>query len=351
VARYPFTKASPLRSARRSLVLLAVASLAAMVPSAFAVGCAKGLDNGESTAADLVEPDSAIESGVAPPRTVCPSARAPDGGWVTVDGLDVSDYKVTNWEEVVARNPSMKFGFARVSAGLIRVDTRFSFDWTGMKRVGLARGAYQYFKPNQNAVDQAQLFLRRLEEEGGLEAGDLPPVLDLETTNGMPDATVTCRAKIWLAHVERATGRIPMIYASSEHNALLPPELRRFPLWVPNYVATPSRTCPRTPTTWDKWTMWQYTDALALRGVYANAARDDDAGGVIELQDGGDGGPVVTPVDLNFFDGTLADLNRFIASTVSTTSVSDPSPLVDPPHVAASDAAADCSDGCCVGGP
>jgi lysozyme len=334
-----------------TLRLLACASLATTAASAVGVGCSTPKDDGQTAGAAIsTEPTD----GDAEPRKVCPSTRGPDGKWITVDGVDTADYQFSDWDRVVAHNPNIKYAFSRVSAGLVRVDSRFHYDWPAIKRVGLLRGAYQYFKPSQSAVAQADLFLRRIAEEGGMDAHDMPPVIDFETTNDMPAATVECRLKIWLARVENATGRIPLIYSSSVFNSFLGTELARYPLWVANYVQTPQRTCPRTPDSWDRWDFWQYGGA-PVDGIYHNGSRDDDAGGSIALQDGGDGGAIDSENDVNFFDGTLAQLQAFVASTTSPGPVPLPPPLVNPPHVpgASPDAGGpvDCSDGCCIAAP
>jgi len=319
--------------------------------TSFAVACATGLadDDKARRGDDELNPESATAD-AAPPRRVCPSNRNPDGSWVTVEGFDVSDYQYTDWDRVRAQATNHKFAFLRVSAGLVRVDKRFAFDWPGAKRAGLIRGAYQYFKPSQSAVAQADLFLRRLREEGGLEAGDLSPVIDVETTNDMPPETVTCRVKTWLARVERATGRIPIIYTAERWGFLFPSnEFRRYPLWVANYVGTPSVTCPRMPDPWQKWQIWQWSESGRIPGVFTNANRDDDDGGA-PLLDGGV--PVFTGYDMNFFDGTMNDLRTFVASTVSKGEVPDPPPLANPPQVPGAATTpggpVDCADdGCC----
>lgn len=342
---------------RRPLLAVAAVSASMSLAAAAGAGCSaepRG-DGGESATSSVISPEDEAADGstLAEPRRVCPSNRNPDGSWVVVDGIDISDYKYTDWDEVVRRNPNQKYAFARVSAGLVRLDSRFFIDWPAMKRVGLIRGAYQYFKPSQSAVAQADLFLRRMQEEGGLEPEDFPPVFDLETTNDMPIPTVLCRARIWLARVERATKRLPLIYTSAQHNAILPAELRRYPLWVANYVATPSRTCPRMPDAWPKWDLWQWSESATVSGVYTNANRDDDAGGSIAMLDGG-GGPAPSGVDVNYYDGTLADLKRFIASTTSTGDVPDPPPLANPPVVHGAGPVGspiDCDDGCCRAAP
>jgi lysozyme len=329
----------------------------AAVTLAGAAACALVGGNGDALESSVVAGDDASAVDAGGPRRVCPSARDKDGSWVVVDGIDVSDYQFTNWDEVAAKSPNVKFGIVRISAGLVRVDSRFTYDWAGMKRAGLIRGVYQYFKPSQSAIAQADLYLERLNEEGGLEPNDLPPVLDFETTNDMPPETVSCRIKLWLARVERATKRLPLIYSSNQQKEFLTKEFARYPLWVPNYVKTPSKTCPVTPDTWDMWTFWQHSDKGFVSGVYDNGDRNGPDGGSMATWngDGGDGGPKYSGSDVNYFDGTLADLQRFIGKGVSTTPVVDPPLPVNPPHVpgASQDAGApiDCADGCCVAGP
>jgi GH25 family lysozyme M1 (1,4-beta-N-acetylmuramidase) len=295
-----------------------------------------------------------VDATPPPPRRVCPSEGSFDGGWVTVDGIDISDWQHTNWDEVGAHNPHLKFAFARISAGMGRVDRRFAHDWAAMKRLGLVRGAYQYFKPNHDAVKQADRVLQRLAEEGGLEPGDFPPVLDFEEAADMPHDTVVCRLKIWLSRVEQKTGRVPIIYTSRNWNAYLDASFARYPLWVPNYV-DPALKCPTMPAAWPKWHFWQYTSSGQVLGVYTNGARDDWDGGTpaLHTEDGGDGGPVHAHTDLDFFDGTLDDLKAFVSSTVSPGGIVDPPPLANPPHVPTPDGGTpiDCEDGCCVADP
>lgn len=305
------------------------------------VGCARIGETTRDGAEAVVEPNDDTDA----IRRVCPSRRGPDGKWVVVEGMDVSDYEVTVWPKVVLSAPQFKWGFARTSAGLIRKDTRFVPDWRGMKEVGLIRGAYQYFKPSQSAIKQAELYVEMINAEGGLLPDDMPPVFDLETTNGMPIETVKCRSRLWLARVERATRRIPIVYSSAQHNDLLGPELARYPLWVANYVGTPQETCPRTPDAWPRWTIWQHTDKFKTDGVYSNIDRHD--AGAIEYNDAG---PVKVGFDANYFDGTMADLKRLIANSISTGDVPDPTPPANPPHVTQVDGGEvmDCSDGCCT---
>jgi GH25 family lysozyme M1 (1,4-beta-N-acetylmuramidase) len=308
----------------------------------FAVACSMREET--STASPEIE----LAADAAWPR-LCPSSQHPDGSWVTVDGIDVSDWQYTVWDEVTRARPNIRFAIARVSSGTVRIDTRFGRDWAAMKRLGLVRGAYQYLTPRFSAEVQADLFVRRLNEEGGLLADDLPPVLDMEETNGMPDATVKCRVDIWLTRVERALKRLPMVYTSYLWSSYFNETHRRYPLWVTNFVGTPSITCPRMPTPWNTWRLWQHSATGKVPGVYTNTREGD--GGSIRLVDGGDAGHIFS-TDLNFFDGTMEGLRAFIATTSSTGDIEQAPPLAHPPHVSPSIGVEfDCNDGCCIRDP
>lgn len=289
-----------------------------------------------------------VDAGDAGPRRVCPTTRLPDGGWLKVDGIDTSDYEFADWDAIKAGNPEIQFAFMRVSASLVRVDQRFHADWPAVKRVGLLRGAYQFLSPRFSAVAQADLFLQRLADEGGLLPTDLPPVLDVETTNDLPNDAVACKIKVWLAKVENTLKRVPMIYAAWNWSALFTPDAVRYPLWVPNYVGTPSQTCPRMPDEWPMWTIWQYGENDDVAGLYANGDRD---GGGAKALDAGVA--VMAGSDMNYFNGTRADLDALVTNSVSTGNVPDPPRPVNPPHVPRPDGGdpVDCSDGCCISDP
>lgn len=297
-------------------------------------GDVQGLNGG----ADLTD------AGDAGPRRVCPTTRLGDGGWQKVDGIDTSDYEFADWDAIKANNPNIQFTFLRVSASLVRVDQRFHADWPEAKRVGLLRGAYQYLSPRFNANAQADLFLQRLHDEGGLLSTDLPPVIDVETTNDLPNDVAMCKIKLWLAKVENATLRVPMVYASWNWSALFTPDAVRYPLWVPNYVATPSQTCPRMPDEWPTWTIWQW-GGDTVPGIYSNGDRD---GGGSKAMDGGVA--VLAESDMNYFNGTRADLDALITNSVSAGNVPTPTLPSNPTHVHSpvADGVVDCSDGCCT---
>jgi lysozyme len=198
-----------------------------------------------------------------------------------VEGIDVSYYQGTvNWTDV--KQAGKLFAIVRVSDGLNYPDTQFERNWRSTKAAGIIRGTYQFFRPGQDPTRQADLLLSRIEAAGGLVPGDLPPVLDIEVTDGQSSATVVQRAKTWLQRVERAIGRKPLVYTAAFMSSVIGSNLSAYPLWVANWGVT----CPLMPTGWTDWKFWQKSSTGRVSGISGN-------------------------VDLDVFNGSLAELRAF----------------------------------------
>lgn len=205
-----------------------------------------------------------------PPDDPCsPERRLP--------GIDVSSYQGTvDWKRVKAAG--VVFAFARVSDGLEVVDARFAENFTEMKRAGVRRGAYQYFRASVDPQAQADLIVTTVRRLG---LPDLPLVADVETADGMPTEVLRERLQRWLTRVERRTRRRPIVYTSPTVGELLAGEFAAHPLWVAHYGVD----CPTLPTGWSRWSFWQHSSDGRVPGVSG-------------------------PVDLDLFAGTLAQLRR-----------------------------------------
>ena len=267
----------------------------------------------------------------AGPYRLCPAAKYPDdGGWVVTHGFDVSEYEYVDWDAATANSASYKYAFARATAGNDHVDTQFSRDWKEMKRVGLVRGAYHYFHAEEYAAGQATEFIDEIAAVGGLTPTDLPPVLDMEDDVGMPAETIACRLKGWLTQVETKTGRVPMIFTLQKYNYVFDESFGHYTLWTTNFVSNPLVTCARMLTSWTRWIFWQWSATATVPGIYANA----NTGGSGSIETSG-GKPVLSLADLDYFDGTLADLTAFAPTTVSSSPPAAYSPPASPPQVLA----------------
>lgn len=210
-------------------------------------------------------------------------------GSTTTPGIDVSKWQSTiDWPSVKA--DGVVFAIVRVSDGTQYLDDQFVANWQGTKAVGLIRGAYQYFRPGQDATAQAELFVTQIEQAGGFEPGDLPGVIDVETTDGVPTNDAIQAVQTWIDYVESHTGRRPIIYTGSyfwDDNAF-GSSFSAYPLWTAHYT---SAACPLVSDAWDHWTFWQFTSSGSVSGISGN-------------------------VDENVFDGSLTDLEAFIADSL-----------------------------------
>jgi lysozyme len=202
-------------------------------------------------------------------------------------GIDVSHANGRiNWG-TIARSGRIAFAYAKASEGDTRVDPLFAENRTGIRQVGLLRGAYHFFHPARPVAQQAGLFLSAVKEP---EPGDLPPMLDLEETSRehdeWPEIEPERRAPLvleWLERIEQTLGRKPIIYTRRNFVEDIfgrAEALAAYPVWIAHYTAGPA---PSVPASWSKWTLWQFTDHGRAEGVVSN-------------------------LDMNRFNGSLSDL-------------------------------------------
>jgi len=77
-------------------------------------------------------------------------------------GFDVSEYQSEiDWEQTYHLDESfeLSFVFIRATAGKNKVDSKFKENWKASKERQLIRGAYHYYRPNENSIEQAENFI------------------------------------------------------------------------------------------------------------------------------------------------------------------------------------------------
>jgi GH25 family lysozyme M1 (1,4-beta-N-acetylmuramidase) len=220
--------------------------------------------------------------GTAVPTASIDEAATVCGAGPTVNGIDVSEYDdAVDWP--TAKAAGIEFAFVRVSDGLAFPDTKFATYWPGARAAGVARGAYQYFEPNVDPIQQADFLLSSI---GTLLPGDLPPVLDLETADGLSTADVTAAAQMWVGEITSAIGRPPIVYAGLYSWPTLTDgaDMTTSPLWIAQYTTA---ACPDIPDPWTSWLFWQHSDTGVVNGVTSSQ------------------------LDLDVFNGTADQLSAF----------------------------------------
>lgn len=195
---------------------------------------------------------------------------------MSVQGIDVSSHQPSvDWSQVLQAGKT--FAFMRATDGLDYTDSQFGTYWNGALEAGVLRGAYHFYRTNDDPTAQAENFLSVVH----LLPGDLPPVVDFEKTTGSESISqILQNLQTWLDVVEKATGRVPIIYTGPDYwNSFGTSAFGSYPLWVAEYGVQ----SPKPAAGWPAWTFWQYSETGSVPGISV-------------------------PVDLDVFSGTLAEL-------------------------------------------
>ncbi|MWB94536.1 glycoside hydrolase family 25 protein [Flavobacterium sp. GA093] len=178
-----------------------------------------------------------------------------------VIGIDVSEFQgKIDWDEVetLEEKYPVKFVFIRATAGKDRVDRKFADNWSGAKKHKIMRGAYHYYRPNENSIEQANLFIKTVK----LKSGDLPPVLDIERLpKNQPLDSLKKGLKRWLNKVEAHYGVRPIIYTGERYyDDFLKEEFSEYLFWIANYNFYREKIE-------EDWLFWQFTEKATLPGI------------------------------------------------------------------------------------
>ena len=197
----------------------------------------------------------------------------------TVEGIDVSVWQGSSIDWKAVHGSGRQFGIARISYGTGTIDATFPGNWNGMKAAGMIRGAYQWFRPAQDAKAQADIVVAHV---GKLGPGDLPVTADVEETQGLSGAQITAALHTWMNAVEAGTGKKPIIYSGKYfwNDNVGSKDFSSYPYWIPAY----GPTCPDLATAWSGWEFFQYTDKASVPGVSGGVDGDKFNGSLAELQ-------------------------------------------------------------------
>jgi hypothetical protein len=153
---------------------------------------------------------------------------------------------------------------------------------------GMLMGAYHYATPEpDDAVEEAEYFLQVAGDY--ITQGYLRPVLDLEQGSEMGITPLSNWVHDWMDTIERETGVQPLLYVNSDYaNNYLDYTISQYDLWIAHWTYNPY-VAPDIGM-WDTWIFWQYSNQGIVPGVTGN-------------------------VDIDFFKGTLSELNDFVITT------------------------------------
>jgi lysozyme len=191
-------------------------------------------------------------------------------------GIDVSkDQGAVSWPAVA--DAGYAFTFIKATDGQDYVDPMFAQNWEGAQAAGLLRGAYHFFRAEDDPDVQAEWFWKTV---GG--KNELPLVVDVEESMEQSASTVIANLTRFLESLQQWTGKQPMIYTDPGFwNGLGASGFGGYPLWVAEYGVSE----PTLPSGWALWTFWQHSENGQVPGIQGN-------------------------VDLNVFSGPLSALQK-----------------------------------------
>lgn len=181
-----------------------------------------------------------------------------------VAGIDVSHYQGNiDWSLVKNIHDKYPIGFVfiRATTGNDKADAKYKYNWTQAKKHHFIRGAYHYYRPNENSVAQANNFINTVK----LSKGDLPPVLDIEKLPKDQSIDSLKRGlRRWLEIVDKHYNVRPIIYSGESYYIdFLKEEFSDYPFWIANYNFLEEKIN-------ENWLFWQFTEKAKVAGINGN---------------------------------------------------------------------------------
>lgn len=204
------------------------------------------------------EKNAAVSSRTASSRTAEMKSRGP----ADLKMIDLSHHdSVTDWN---ALRSSVDGIFIKATEGVGYVDPLFGSYAAAAIAAGIPVGFYHYFQPTDvptNACQQADEFYASIRSYGYR----MRPVLDIEESNGLTSTEIIEDVKAFADEFHRLSGQTVMIYCSPKYadTYLDDPSLSAYPLWIAHYNVS----APRSTSTWQNYSVWQYNDSVTVAGV------------------------------------------------------------------------------------
>ena len=199
-----------------------------------------------------------------------------------IHGIDISHYQgEIDWEKLknngMIEKCPVRFVMIKATEGSSKIDENFIDNFYNAREYGFIRGAYHFYSVYSPAEAQARYFIKNVK----LEAGDLPPVLDVEhKPKNQTDEEFKKSILTWLDIVEEECGVKPIIYTYYKFKMkyLSDKVFDDYPYWIAHYYVDKVEYN-------GQWKFWQHTDCGKLPGISGY-------------------------VDFNIYNGSFYDLRR-----------------------------------------
>lgn len=202
----------------------------------------------------------------------------------SIHGIDVSKHQGNiDWKRVSMMEMNgirIAFAYIKATEGITREDHKFNLNWKYSAENGLIHGAYHFYYPSRDADKQADNFINMVK----LGKGDLPPVVDIELSNGKSAKKICQGLKTYLQKIEKHYSVKPVIYTNIHfYNTYLKGSFDDYPLWIAGYFDH-DRFYKEFEV---PWVLWQHSEQGKVDGIKGN-------------------------VDFNVFNGSITKFNNMI---------------------------------------
>lgn len=182
-----------------------------------------------------------------------------------MQGVDVSHYQGdVNFKEV--ERSGIEFVYVKATEGVKYVDPRYHTNVEKLLDTSLLTGAYHFFRPDDDVIDQANHFISRVSHG----KHTLPPMLDVEVSGTISRQELSSRVMQWLEYVEKKLQCRPVLFSNAGFwQQYLGPSFDKYIFWLSDY-----ETSPKVPAGLTNWRIWQYSDTAKVKGISNNVDRN-----------------------------------------------------------------------------
>ena len=175
-----------------------------------------------------------------------------------IHGIDLSHYQGTVFWEAVGK-AKVSYVYLKASEGGNRIDPKYKMNIDLAHRYGLKVGSYHFYRPKtpqKTQVDNFRAQCRPMDQ-------DLIPMIDVETTSGLPVSAFRDSLFTFLQLIERTYEQKPLIYTGANfYDRYLSGALHGYKVMIAQYTQ-------RVPALKDDldFMLWQYTGKGRLDGI------------------------------------------------------------------------------------
>jgi GH25 family lysozyme M1 (1,4-beta-N-acetylmuramidase) len=183
---------------------------------------------------------------------------------VKAKGIDVSNHQGTvDWRAV--KEAGYTFAWVKSSEGTTFVDSTFHRNVRAAKAAGLKVGAYHFLRPrrDRSGAAEADVFAKLL-KAAGLGAGDLVPVMDIESADGLSPSEVAAYTRAFRKQLVAHGHKKVALYTFPFFMRSWPTWAKTSPLWIADFRGLAK---PTLPAPWTSYAAWQHTDKGSVPGV------------------------------------------------------------------------------------